>query len=68
MSIRVATQGGETTQVDYVKGMTLEDVYKAAEIRPTKTATVTVNGEDADSNTPVSDDDVVVLTPKVSNG
>ena len=66
--IRVATQGGETTQVDYVDGMTLKDVYKAADIKPTKKATVTVNGDEVAPDAPVNDEDVVVLTPKVSNG
>lgn len=68
MSVKVTTGMGETQEVSYVAGMNVEDVLRVAGVEPTKKATMTVDNEEVTEDTEVSDDDHLVVTPKVSNG
>ncbi len=66
--IKVTTQGGKTQSVQFKDGMLVSDVLKLAKIELTIEASITVNNEDADLETKITDNDLVVLIPKVSNG
>lgn len=66
--IKVTTQGGQTIPVEYQKGMLVINVLDAAQITETKNSTISVDGKDANSKTPVNDNSLVVITPNISNG
>jgi len=68
MAVKVTTQGGETKEIPFTEKMRVADALKAAGIEPSKKATITVGGKDADLKTIVNDDDLVVITPPISNG
>lgn len=68
MSIQVAVQGAKTFKVEFQKGITLAKVLKSAKVKPTKTATITVDGKKATKKTKLEKESVVVVTPKVKNG
>lgn len=69
MSLKVATQGGEVRELNYSDNLaTVADALVAAGLETNPKATLSVNNEDATPETPVKDNDLVVLTPKVSNG
>ena len=66
--LKVATQGQETKEVPYTEGMRVSDALQAAGIEASKKATITVGGKDAKLKTSVKDQDLVIITPKISNG
>lgn len=66
--IKVTTMGAATKEVPFEQGMTVGDALKAAGVEKTDKATVTVNGKDAKLKTVLSDSDIVVITPNISNG
>lgn len=66
--VKVTTQGEKTKEVDYKEGMSVGDALKAAGIKMSEKATISVNGKDADPETILKDGEHVVVTPKVSNG
>lgn len=66
--LKVTTQGGEVKEVRFVAGMSVKTAMNVAEIKPGKKATITVNGKDARPKSRVKDGDIIVVTPKISNG
>jgi len=66
--VRVTVQ--DTTKVVYHRdGMTVAEALKAAGVEGTNDLTVSVNGAPTDDlSAPVQPDDLVVATPRVSNG
>lgn len=70
MSVKVATQGGEVRELEYYPDnlATVSDALKAAGLEVSEKATLSVNNEEATTETPVKDNDLVVVTPNISNG
>lgn len=66
--VKVATQGAAVKEIDYQEGMNVKDVLREAEMAANASATITVNGKDADRKTAVPDESVVVVTAKIRNG
>lgn len=67
--IKVTTQGSDIKEVSFSPDLTLGQALSAAGIAPSEKSTISVNGEDLnDLNAPINDGDIVVITPKVSNG
>ncbi len=66
--VTVISQGAEKKDVDCQEDMTVGSVVEAAGFEMPEDGTVTVNGQDADENTPVTDNDKVVITPNIDNG
>lgn len=66
--LKITTQGGETKEIDYKAGMQVKDVLEAVEMKASEKATITVDGNDAELNSSVGEDSLVVVTPNISNG
>ena len=67
-SVKFTVQGGETKEVSYTDGMTVKDVSVNAGTKIKRKAFISVNGEDATPDTPLNEDDSVVVSPKPRNG
>ena len=66
--ITAATQGRSVVKVKPKGKMTVESVLKEAEMAAHADSTITVDGKPANLKTPVSDESVVVVTSKITNG
>lgn len=68
MAVKVAIQGSKTQEIEFRSGMTVATALKKVKAKPSKTSTITVDGEEATQKSKLKDKDTVVVTPKVKNG
>ena len=67
MSVRLTTLGGEVKDLSFFRG-TIGDYASRSGVALDERVTVSRNGDTATPETPVQDQDLVIVAPKISNG
>ena len=69
MSVKLTTLGGEAMDLSFFGGTgTIEDYASRAGVALDERVTVSRNGEPATPRTPVDDQDLLIVAPKIANG
>lgn len=67
MKVKILKLGEAATEIDVPSGSTVNDAIRASNYE-TSGYTRTLNGQVVFDNTPVKDNDIVTLAPKVEGG
>ena len=65
--VRMTTLGGEVKELSFFGGK-ISDYASRAGVALDEKVTVSSNGKTATPDTPVQDQDLVIVAPKISNG
>lgn len=66
--VKLAIQGSSVLNIPFQEGFTVGGLLDSARVETNERSTITVNGAEAQRDTPVPDESVVAVTPKIRNG